>query len=171
MSAKPAKRLSLFAAVLILVAGCGHGAVKDHPRVSHGVVERAAYSKDAAVARDKLYSQYEEWKGVRYRYGGLSKRGIDCSGFVHVTFRSKFGVRLPRTTEKLSRVGAPVERSGLRTGDLVFFRTGRKVRHVGIYIENGKFLHASKNRGVMISRLNNVYWNERYWKAARVDIL
>ena len=166
-----AKKLSLFAAVIVLLAGCGHGAVTDYPNISHGAMERVAYGDDAASAKRKLYSQYEEWKGVRYRFGGLSKKGIDCSGFVHVTFRSKFGLKVPRTTEKLSMVGAPVERSGLRTGDLVFFRTGSKARHVGIYLEKGRFLHASKNRGVVISRLNNVYWKSKYWKAKRLDIL
>jgi probable lipoprotein NlpC len=64
-----------------------------------------------------------------------------------------------------------VKRSKLKTGDLIFFKTSPRVRHVGIYLEKGKFLHASKKRGVMISRLSDVYWKSRYWKAKRVERL
>ena len=100
--------------------------------------------------------------------GGLSKDGIDCSGFVYTTFRSKLGINIPRSTALQSKIGSNVSKNKLRTGDLVFFKTATKVRHVGIYIENNKFLHASTSKGVMISKLDNVYWKSKYWKSKRL---
>lgn len=116
-----------------------------------------------------LYAQYDAWAGTPYRFGGLSRRGVDCSGFVQLTYQSRFGRTLPRTTEELARVGRPVARHDLRAGDLVFFRTGRLKRtpHVGIYVENGVFLHASTSRGVTLSRLDSPYWAAAYNQARR----
>ncbi|PCI14518.1 MAG: hypothetical protein COB71_02135 [Thiotrichales bacterium] len=116
----------------------------------------------------QLYAQHKAWKGVRYQLGGSSKKGIDCSGFVNITFKEKFAIQLPRTTHQQAKQGFEIPRSQLKTGDLVFFKTGPNVRHVGIYIENRKFLHASASKGVMISALNNRYWQKHYWKAIRL---
>jgi len=118
----------------------------------------------------KLYRQYQQWKGTTYRYKGLSKKGVDCSGFVYVTYLEHFGIELPRSTQHQSQVGTEVERSGLRAGDLVFFKTGVNRRHVGIYLEDGRFLHASTKRGVIISSLDDFYWRDRYWLARRVGL-
>ena len=116
----------------------------------------------------KLYHQHQEWEGVRYRLGGLNKNGIDCSGFVYLTYKSKMGLRLPRTTRQQSRLGKEIQKHELNAGDLVFFRTGPTSKHVGIYLEKNKFLHVSQKKGVTISRLDNVYWNAKYWKSVRV---
>jgi len=115
-----------------------------------------------------LRRQADEWKGVRYRRGGLSRAGIDCSGLVHVTYRNVFGLSVPRTTESLARIGSRVGRERLRPGDLVFFRTGLRKRHVGIYVADGTFLHASTSQGVTISSLEEDYWDESYRGARRV---
>ncbi|NOS35170.1 MAG: glycoside hydrolase [Deltaproteobacteria bacterium] len=165
------KNLFILIPLLILFSGCGLLVKLDDPKVSHAAGSAETGLHNRSLLKKKLYSQYEEWKGVRYRLGGLNKKGIDCSGFVYMTFKSKFGVKLPRTTELQSKLGDPVKRSKLKTGDLIFFKTSPRVRHVGIYLEKGKFLHASKKRGVMISRLSNVYWKSRYWKAKRVERL
>ena len=125
-------------------------------------------SSDSKLTKEKLYTQYKKWQGVRYKLGGLSKQGIDCSGFVHITFKSKLGVNLPRTTFTQSKLGRKINQTELKAGDLVFFRTGPTSRHVGIYIENNKFLHASQSKGVIISHLDNVYWKAKYWKSIRV---
>lgn len=118
--------------------------------------------------KNALYSQYNEWQGVRYQRGGLSRRGVDCSGFVHITYKSKLGMHLPRTTHLQSRVGREIRKEDLRAGDLIFFKTGPASNHVGIYLENNKFLHASQKKGVIISRLDHVYWKANYWKSVRV---
>ncbi len=130
---------------------------------------------EASIATDrgksptaqKLYSQYNSWRGVKYREGGLSKKGVDCSGFVYLTYQQQFNRTLPRTTEQLSSIGQSVNRKKLQAGDLVFFKTGWKVRHVGIYLGNSEFVHASSSRGVRISNLNNPYWADAYWMSRR----
>lgn len=121
------------------------------------------------VTVDLLYAQYNNWRGVRYREGGLSKNGVDCSGFVYLTYQEQFNRRVPRSTELLARAGTEVNPSQVKPGDLVFFKTGRKQRHVGIYLKNGSFMHASTSRGVMISKLQNPYWADTFWMVRRLD--
>lgn len=123
---------------------------------------------DAARVRDALYAQHLEWAGTPYRYGGLSRRGIDCSGFVYRIFDAQFGLLLPRTTKGQIKSGRPIKRDALRAGDLIFFKTGWKTLHVGIYIEESRFLHASTSSGVVISDLRNPYWAGHYLQARRV---
>jgi len=120
--------------------------------------------------RSRLYKEYEQWKGTPYRLGGLSTSGLDCSGLVYLTFRDEFGTALPRSTKQQQTKGVPVSRRHLRSGDLVFFDTGINTRHVGIYIEDNKFLHASTSRGVMVSYLTSEYWDKRFTHARRVRI-
>jgi lipoprotein Spr/probable lipoprotein NlpC len=115
-----------------------------------------------------LQAQYNSWQGVPYRLGGLSKKGIDCSGFVYLTFKEQFGLILPRTTETQVKRGTRVYIGQLQAGDLIFFKTGWRTRHVGIYLSDGQFLHASTSKGVIISRLDNVYWKKKYWRSQRV---
>ncbi|AGH74292.1 outer membrane lipoprotein [Edwardsiella piscicida C07-087] len=118
--------------------------------------------------KSKIMDQYASWKGVRYRLGGDSKRGIDCSAFVQRTFREQFGLELPRSTSQQEGTGHAIKRSKLRIGDLVLFRAGSTGRHVGIYLGNDQFVHASTSSGVTISNLNDTYWNKRYREARRV---
>lgn len=125
-------------------------------------------STDTSLVKKALYSQFSEWQGVRYQRGGLSQRGVDCSGFVHLTFKSKLGLHLPRTTRMQSRLGKEIRKDDLKPGDLIFFKTGSSSEHVGIYLEKNKFLHASQKQGVTISRLDNSYWKSNYWKSVRI---
>jgi len=121
---------------------------------------------DSATVK-KLYTQYNDWRGVKYREGGMSKKGVDCSGFVQITYKQKLNKQLPRTTELMSAKGKTISVKDLRPGDLVFFKTGWKVRHVGIYVGKGEFIHASTSRGVTKSKLNNPYWSDAYWMSRR----
>lgn len=118
--------------------------------------------------KEILYSQYGEWRSVKYRAGGLSKSGVDCSGFVFLTYDSRFAIKLPRSTDEQVSVGTEIPQNKLVPGDLVFFKTGKSTRHVGIFIEDRKFLHASTEKGVMISSLDDQYWARAYWKSIRV---
>lgn len=118
--------------------------------------------------KEILYAQYGEWRSVKYKGGGLSKSGVDCSGFVYLTFDARFSIKLPRSTDEQINAGAEIPQSKLVPGDLVFFKTGKSLRHVGIYIEDRKFVHASTEKGVMISSLDDQYWSHAYWKSVRV---
>ncbi|MCT4705533.1 NlpC/P60 family protein [Enterobacteriaceae bacterium H16N7] len=111
---------------------------------------------------------YSNWKGVRYRLGGTTKKGIDCSALTQRAFK-KMNIRIPRTTGGQLARGKRIPKAKLQFGDLVFFRTSRHQRHVGIYIGNGKFMHASTTKGVTISRLANQYWAAHYETSTRIS--
>jgi len=110
------------------------------------------------------------YQGVRYSYGGFSSRGFDCSGFVKYVYQ-RHGLNLPHNAAAQYRYGKPVNKGELKPGDLVFFRTGRSrgINHVGIYIGNGKFIHASSARGrVRIDSLNEGYYKSHFVGARRL---
>ncbi|WP_192458419.1 bifunctional murein DD-endopeptidase/murein LD-carboxypeptidase [Musicola keenii] len=118
--------------------------------------------------KSKLLEQYASWKGVRYRLGGDSRKGIDCSGFVQRTFREQFGMDLPRSSYEQQDIGEKIQRGKLRAGDLVVFHAGSTGRHMGIYLGNQQFVHASTSIGVTISSMDEGYWKNRYLEARRV---
>lgn len=152
------KRIALVF-VVVLLAACSGGQKKSSSMPWVG---------SEAALKQALYGHYREWASIPYQYGGLSKSGIDCSGFVYLTFAQKLGMNLPRTSDRQAETGRLIPRQQLRTGDLVFFKTGPQQRHVGIYIEQRRFLHVSTIKGVAISSLDNRYWSDRYWKSVRV---
>ncbi|WP_394129141.1 C40 family peptidase [Shewanella maritima] len=115
-----------------------------------------------------LNAFYQHWQGTPYRLGGLDKRGMDCSGFVYLAHQSILGSYIPRTVEGQTDLGNKIDKSQLLVGDLVFFKTSWRGRHVGIYMGNGQFMHVSTKRGVMMSRMDNVYWQPRFWFASRI---
>jgi len=127
----------------------------------------AKISKNDSTVVKKLYNYFNEWRGVKYQIGGMSKKGVDCSGYVHLAYKQKLNKKIPRSTELMAKSGKAINLKNLRPGDLVFFKTGWKVRHVGIYVGKGEFMHASSSRGVMISKLNNPYWQDAYWMSRR----
>lgn len=136
------------------------------------LVTRLANNVDlnnSLLVKQQLLRQYSEWQGTEYKIGGLNQQGVDCSGFVYLTFRSKLGLEIPRTTELQLKAGSDIAQTELRSGDLIFFKTGLFTRHIGIYMENGQFMHASSSRGVMLSSLNNQYWQAKYWLSRRLE--
>lgn len=125
---------------------------------------------DPIFAISSLSEHQRNWQGTRYRLGGTSRQGIDCSGFMQVTFRELFGIHLPRMTVDQAKQGRQVAKSDLQVGDLVFFNTGRgpNGKHVGIYVKNGQFLHASTKGGVIYSNLSSPFWAKTFWQARRL---
>lgn len=117
--------------------------------------------------REALLDQHRRWLGTPYRLGGTTERGIDCSALVQNVFSDTFRLDLPRSTGEQLHAGEPVAREALQVGDLVFFRPPGAYDHVGIYVGDGHFLHASTSQGVTLSRLDNAYWQRHYWQARR----
>jgi len=110
--------------------------------------------------------------GISYRMGGNTPQsGFDCSGMVRYVFQSALGLNLPRRAEEISRVGVKVDRSELKPGDLVFYKTLRKTfSHVGIYLGNNRFIHAPSAGGtVRIDDMTQSYWSVRFNGARRID--
>ncbi len=142
------------------------------------VEERQSLTKKFGVEITKkdnitLYRQVNSWLGVPYRLGGTTKKGVDCSGFVGAIYNGVYGKKLNRTAEDIY-IGncRKIGKGRLKEGDLVFFRTDgkrkRKPNHVGIYLKNGKFAHASSSKGVEINSLNTDYYKKAYLKGGRV---
>ena len=128
-------------------------------------------SKKAATSlsvKNKLESQFQSYKGIKYKYGGTDKRGFDCSGFTQKVYSNAFNIQLPRTTEEIAKLGKKVSKRKLKPGDLVFFRPSRKYRHVGVFVGNDLFMHSSTSKGIIKSSLDNPYWKKKYRFAKRI---
>lgn len=131
------------------------------------------------ISNPSLYSFIEEWYGVRYLYGGTDKSGIDCSAFVQQLYQNVFGIDLVRTAfEQFNECTLTHNPDSIAEGDLVFFytitrsrkskRIRKRISHVGIYLANSYFVHASSSCGVMISSLNEDYWAHKFAGAGQV---
>jgi cell wall-associated NlpC family hydrolase len=153
--------------VLTILTGCSTVPEPNKAPVTTVNSQRSIFS-DSAVVKQRLLGHYGEWKGTPYVYGGLSTKGIDCSGFVHLTFLERLGLSIPRETRSQVKLGVKVAPRQMQVGDLVFFKTGFNTRHVGIYLGDDQFLPASTSHGVIISFLTNPYWQSHFWQARRV---
>lgn len=146
--------------IVVILSGCS----------SHAPATRGKMADSIAVVA-QLTEQLSQWQGTPYRYGGLGPDGVDCSGFVFLTFRDRFGIILPRSAKKQSLIGTPIARHQLRPGDLLFFKTDLgSGLHVGIYKGDHKFIHVSTRQGVVRSSLDNQYWRRVYWQARRISV-
>lgn len=119
-----------------------------------------------------LYAESSLWLGVKYKTGGLTKKGIDCSGLTFNLYQKVYRRKIPRNTSDLSRMKMQsVSKNELKTGDLVFFATSKNhnnINHVGIYLKDGCFVHASTSRGVIVSHLDEGYYSQTWKKGGRV---
>jgi len=133
----------------------------------------AYYSKKLGVnltgkEDKKLIKTMTEWKGTRYKYGGTTKSGTDCSGFVSSVYREVYGKKLHRTSKDMLKDVRKISKRNLTIGDLIFFKTsGRKISHVGIYIADNKFIHAA-SKGVVVNDLDQSYYKKAYYKSGKV---
>lgn len=123
---------------------------------------------------EQLLNVAGDYKGTRYLWGGMSRSGMDCSGFVKTAF-SQFDVDLPRTSREMAHVGKVIKKQDAKAGDLIFFKNGgsKVINHVGIVIESTndgevKFIHSSSSKGVTVSSTREAYYNKSYSQINRV---
>ncbi|SES66076.1 C40 family peptidase [Thalassotalea agarivorans] len=153
----------LFATLILLLSACS--TVREQDRTDIAIETNSTVSDDKTAQINKFYS---DWQGTPYKLGGMSKRGVDCSAFTHIAYKQLFATYLPRTTELQAQQGHIVKQSELQQGDLVFFKIDKNTNHVGVYLTQGKFMHASSSKGVMISSLSNSYWRGKYWRSVSI---
>lgn len=120
----------------------------------------------------KLYTVVESWLGVPYKYGGQTKSGTDCSGLVVEIYKDVYGKKLYRSSYEIYEKNCKqIKKNDLKEGDLVFFitsKTGKRINHVGLYLNNNKFVHSSTSKGVIISDLSEAYYERCFYRAGRV---
>lgn len=132
--------------------------------------QQSRFQHPLPADRDPLLEFVSDWKGTPYRYGGMSRSGTDCSGFMKNLFSAVYGITLPRTSREQFTAGREISRENLKKGDLVFFklRRNRPVSHVGVYLGNNQFAHASLQIGVTIDDLDLPYYKKSWAGARRV---
>ncbi len=122
-----------------------------------------------SIEDGSLFDFLEEWYGARYRMGGTTKKGIDCSAFTKSLMCGVYELEIPRTAREQYKNCERIKKDELMEGDLVFFNTRGGVSHVGVYITNGYFVHSASSEGVMISNLEDAYYSKRFIGGGRVN--
>jgi cell wall-associated NlpC family hydrolase len=123
-----------------------------------------------SISNTALYEAIEEWWATRYRYGGTTKHGIDCSALTGTLLTQAYGFKPERTARAQYAQCQKISRDELQEGDLVFFNTTGGISHVGMYLNNSYFVHASSHNGVTISSLDENYYSRKYIGGGRILI-
>ncbi|MCT4697833.1 C40 family peptidase [Tenacibaculum haliotis] len=166
---------SLFIVLLsFLMVSCGASKNVTVYKKPKKVIVKRTPSKGKPTIADKIVWTAVTYKGVPYKYGGITNRGMDCSGLIHTSFKQR-KVQLPRTSRDMYTKGYVISLRQVQRGDLLFFKTSRKgrgVNHVGLVtsIKNGdiRFIHSTSSRGVIVTSLHENYWSRAFIKAKRV---
>lgn len=147
-------------------------ASKARPAVSGTLTERYASLlnvKEKDLGNEKLYRFIDSWMGVPHRTGGMDKNGIDCSGFTTILEKEIYNRSVPRTAKSMAENVKRKYEDDLKEGDLVFFDfQGQKFSHVGVYLHNNKFVHASTSKGVIISDLKDPWYYKYFSRAGSI---
>ena len=158
--------------VIVILSACS-----SKKSVTSTSLKSASYEhiKNTLQLNDKemhtpLYEFIAEWYGVPYKYGECSKNGIDCSGFVNLLYQKVYHKTLERNSNDIfQKQCKKINKNDLKEGDLVFFKIDSKeISHVGVYLRNNKFVHASTKKGVMISDLNEPYFQKHFYAFGRL---
>lgn len=164
------KQFFLLAGVIALLSSCRTSA----PRLDYQALARASIRLGIDISLEdnhRLYIEVADWIGTPYHSGGDSKKGTDCSGMVRQIYRKVYHLQVPRNSEDLRQLSSKITQRNLKEGDLVFFsnnRSKKKVAHVGIYLKDGNFVHASTSRGVIISKLSEDYYSKHWICGGRI---
>ena len=165
--------LTIFSILLVtlIFTGCGCNCKCPNSVNANKYIKHKRYTKkrnlSSKYAKYNLKKHYRRYRGIKYCYGGVTKKCFDCSGFVVHTYKKLFNIKLSRTARSQVRQGRWISKRKLRAGDLIFFKPRRVVNHVGIYIGNGNFIHASSSKGVTKSNLRDYYWRDHYYTGRR----
>ncbi len=154
----------LFISIFFILGGCSTGNNTKAQAINH----KSSNQVSDNHIRKKIIAEFRKWEGTPHKMGGNSKKGIDCSGFVHYMYGKLFNRKVARSTQLLLTEGVKIKKSQLKPGDMVIFRPPTYPRHAGIYVGDNKFIHASTSKGVMMSDLDNPYWRKCYWMSRRV---
>jgi cell wall-associated NlpC family hydrolase len=165
------KKLILIAILSLFISSCGSSKSASSSSPSK-TEKRSKSSKNTRV--NKIISYAKTFEGTRYKFGGTTKKGMDCSGLIFIAF-GKEEIALPRVSRDMAKTGRSISLSKSTQGDLVFFRTNKSkkaINHVGLVIESRKgevlFIHSTTSRGVIISSMNEGYWRSAFVEARRV---
>lgn len=158
-----------------LLFSCHHdktGSDKNNSSTSQKIKEKYAALlgvSEKEIQNLKLYAFIDEWYGTPYKYGGNTKAGVDCSNFASLTLKNVYAKTASPPCTHLFELCVAIPKKDLAEGDLVFFKIEtNKVSHVGIYLMNDKFVHASTKKGVVISSLEEEYYKKYFYKAGRM---
>lgn len=168
------KRLIIYTVSALLMVSCGghkqtvrRPVQKENMGLYSGKKDRSAVNKYS----DELVKEARKWLGTKYKYAGENRKGTDCSGMVMSIYRDVAGIKLPRSSREQQSFCQSVKVADLTPGDLIFFSgtsRGGNVSHVGMYIGDGDFIHASLSKGVIVSNLNESYYSRHFHSAGRV---
>ncbi len=129
---------------------------------------RSEINSQESALRQEILTSAMAMIDTPYRYGGTTRRGFDCSGFVSYAY-GQAGIRLPRTAQEQQRSATRIATADLKPGDMVFFKSGRRISHVGLYVGDGRMVHSpSKGDRVRVDQIHAGYWGKRYAGAGRV---
>ncbi|WP_396598077.1 C40 family peptidase [Dokdonia sp. R86516] len=165
------KQLFTVVSLLFLLTSCG----SSKTTTSRSKTRTTARVKHISASKtDRIIQQAQAFSGTRYKFGGTTRKGMDCSGLIYTAFQ-KENIVLPRISRQMAQRGQPIKDKEISKGDLLFFRTNKsskRINHVGLVTKvTGNdiyFIHATTSKGVLTSNLNERYWNDAYIMARRV---
>jgi lipoprotein Spr/probable lipoprotein NlpC len=165
-------KLIMMSNLLVIIAMLGTSCFSTQPVSKNEFY--AIYSQKLGVKLNgnedlNLLESMVSWKGTPYRYGGNTKKGTDCSGFVTSVYKEVYGKQLQRSSKDIVKDVKYISKNEMKAGDILFFKiNGKSISHVGIYIADNKFIHASTKSGVVVNDLSQEYYQKAFYKAGRV---
>jgi lipoprotein Spr len=125
--------------------------------------------EETQIENIPLYLLIDDWYGTRYKYGGCDKNGVDCSNFVSILYQQVYNTPLKGSSASIFNQCKTINRTELREGDLLFFKIDNNtISHIGMYLQNNKFVHSTTKKGVMIDDLDEPYYTKYYYKSGRL---